>query len=468
MADTERELPASDFELEITDLEPRARPPRWRWRRLTPGQRKLSLTLTAVLFALVVSVILASTSDVRSLLARTLFPVQSTAVSNGNNLAFYLRGNPSWGRFIIDGRPVEHLPVIGRDQPLILTAGRHTIVWKVAPFKDQTCVFTVAVMAVSGPCVIDHRVTESFVSNQPTTILSFFASLNDLPSAQRAALLQQLQTEIAGYSSSEVVRPGELYAVSEQQIAANPSLCYPVAHLAVCYARATQPLRATLSAQLDSSTSSSDPCMLSRACSLEQQDCRALCNDAVLEYTEDTVPGWNVEAIISLHWSYATLSGQVIARDQPASALRGTQDYRSATIHMTRDRQGWHISLFPSQGHDRDSSDPVCDQAGQDIYGLSDAANGNQQIYIQSVVNVQQTSASGCLVVIKTSPGTVISSATPIPDPNTQLTGYCLVRFGVVLTINNEAHMFWPALPRVDTYERVLASQALATLPAST
>lgn len=464
MADTERDVPQNEFELEITDLEPKARPARWPQRRLTPGQRKWSLALTAVLFVLVVVVILASTGDVRNLLARTLFPAQPTAVNN--NLFFYLEENPSWGSFVIDGRPVTHLPVAGHDQPLQLAPGRHTIVWKIAPFKDQTCIFDVVdISTISGSCLLNSEVTADFVPNVSAMVLSFFATMNDLLPGQRPALLQQLQAVIAGYDGSALVQPGELYAVSEQQAVANQALCHPIASLAVCYARANQPLQATLSAQLDSSSSSTDPCVLSGLCAINQQDCRTFCNDDARGYA-DGVTGWNVLAIINLSWSYATSSGQVIARDQPDSALRGNGDYQFIEVHITRDRQGWHLFPFPRTSSS-DPADPVCNQATQDIYGLTNAVTGNQQVYVLQSVDVQSTSASGCLVVIQSSPGTIISSATPIPSANTQLTGYCLVRFGVVLTVNDQAHHFWPALPTVNAYERGLANEALATLPAS-
>ena len=463
MAEMEREITAKDFDLEITDLDQNERPPRRRRPRLTPGQRKLSLALTAALFALVIVVILASSGDVRALLTRTLFPPRPTVPAN--NLAFYVQGNPSWGRFIIDGRPVAHLPVEGHDRPLTLTPGRHTIVWQVAPFEEQRCVFSVVdATTINGPCLLNGEVTVNFVPNAQAMILSFFVSMNVLPAAQRAALLQQLQTALASYGGSEQVRPGELYAVSEQEIAANPSLCHLIAHLAVCYARANQPLQATLSAQLNSNASSTDSCVLSEICLSNHQDCRALCSDymGITEVNEIQETGWNVMAVIRLSWSYATLSGKVIARDQPASALRGTDEDRTVNVHIAYDSGGWHVTFFPQiRGNGFD--DPICDQAAQDIYGLAGAAQGNQQLFVSQTVNMQTNPASGCLAVVQTSPGTYISPATPVSRMNAQLTGYCLVRFGVMLMVDQQAHQFWPDLPSVDAYENGLAKEMLAS-----
>ena len=36
---------------------------------------------------------------------------------------------------------------------------------------------------------------------------------------------------------------------------------------------------------------------------------------------------------------------------------------------------------------------------------------------------------------------------------------YCLLRFGVLLAVNDAAHHFWPNLPVADAYEQSLAQQ---------
>lgn len=463
MANTEHETNSDEFELEITDLGPKGSRRGYGLPRLTPRQRRISAIVTALLFVLVIGTFLSSSAEVRGLLARTLLKPTATPGTT-NNLSLYLQGNPTWGHFIVDGRPIAHLPVLARDHPLVLAQGQHTIVWQVAPFNPHTCMLTVVnSTTLSGPCLFVGGVNAHFVPNINVMVLSFFASLNDLPTGQRQSVLQSIQQALAGYGTSVQVRPGERYAVSEQQIQANPSLCSLAANLALCFARTNQPLQANVRVQLDSSTSPNDPCVVLDQCSFNHQDCRALCEDPTVVYGNRDVNGWSVAATVSLYWSYATLSGQVVARDQPISAVRGTQGYQMVSLQIIRAGQGWSVSPFPQNigsGYD----DPLCSQAAQDTEALTSIASGNQGMFVQDLVSVHNHATEGCLVVLASSPGVILNPSTPVSSLNTQLVAYCLVRFGVVLAVNHVAHEQWPFLPVVDTYENELANAALATL----
>jgi len=464
MADSEHEPSPDEFEIEISDLGPQRGRRGYGLPRLTPRQRRVSVVLTVLLFVLVIGTFLGGSPEVRGLLARTLLRPQPTATASSDSLSLYVQGNPSWGHFIVDGRPIAHLPALGRDRPLVLAQGQHTIIWQVAPFNPQTCILTVLnATTLSGPCLFSSRMSAHFVPGVNAMVLSFFASLNELPAGQRRALLQQIQQALASYETSESVHVGERYAVAEQQIQADPSLCSLAVHLAICSARAQQPLQASLHIQLDSSTSTDDPCVASNQCSFNHQDCRVLCEDPTVVYSNREIDGWSVAATVSLSWSYATLSGQVIASGQPISAVRGTQGYQMVSLHITRSGQDWQVSPFPQNigaGYD----DPLCNQAAQDTEALASIASGNQNMFVQNLVPVNNRAAEGCLVVLASAPGTILDPSTPVPAPSTQLVAYCLVRFGVVLAVNQVAHQQWPFLPMVDGYENSLANAALATI----
>jgi hypothetical protein len=464
MADSEHEPSPDEFEIEISDLGPQRGRRGYGLPRLTPRQRRVSVVLTVLLFVLVIGTFLGGSPEVRGLLARTLLRPQPTATASSDSLSLYVQGNPSWGHFIVDGRPIAHLPALRRDRPLVLAQGQHTIIWQVAPFNPQTCILTVLnATTLSGPCLFSSRMSAHFVPGVNAMVLSFFASLNELPAGQRRALLQQIQQALASYETSESVHVGERYAVAEQQIQADPSLCSLAVHLAICSARAQQPLQASLHVQLDSSTSTDDPCVASNQCSFNHQDCRVLCEDPTVVYSNREIDGWSVAATVSLSWSYATLSGQVIASGQPISAVRGTQGYQMVSLHITRSGQDWQVSPFRQNigaGYD----DPLCNQAAQDTEALASIASGNQNMFVQNLVPVNNRAAEGCLVVLASAPGTILDPSTPVPAPNTQLVAYCLVRFGVVLAVNQVAHQQWPFLPMVDGYENSLANAALATI----
>jgi len=466
--ETEPEGSQDTDEVEITNLDypvmPTRRP------QLTPRQRKLSLLLTSVLFVLVVGSLLANTAEVRGLVTRTFFQSSTPAVSQG--LAIYVRGNPSWGQFTLDGKPLAHPPAIGKDHPLSLAPGRHTIVWRAEPFNPRTCVFTVVDTAtINGPCFHDPEVATGYLPNVAAMIFTFFASLNDLPANQRTSLVQQLQTTFATYGSSAQVSPGEVYAASEQEIKAEPSLCHMVTQLALCYARASQPLVATLSLQVDTSTSPTDPCVQSGPCATNQQDCRALCQDPLLNYPGQfpvEPAGWNVAAILQPLWSYTTLSGQVIGRDQPASALRGSSGYQMASLSINRNDQGWLISPShnPPNFPGSFSQDPLCSQGEQDTMELIDfsSGSGGPNRYVQQTLGKD---AAGCLEVVQPIPPEVSGSPTPRPGTASQPVAYYLARFGVVLAVNDAAHQLLPFLPVADASEKRIAQQFLATLPAT-
>ena len=464
MSDAEREKHLD--EVEIIDLDRPAGPVLPRRPRLTRRQRGMSLLITTALFLLVLGLLLNSTGEVRSLLARTFLKPAPTAVFN--DMSVYVRGNPAWGQFTLDGHPLAHPPVIGKDRPLILTPGLHTITWHAAPFKTRSCVFTVVDPAtVHSPCLSSGDVFADYEPNADygPTIISFFAPSNDLPADQHAALLQQIQQAMASYGGSEIVRPGETYAVSEQAIEANPSLCSIITRLALCFARANQLLRANLRLQMDTSTSPNDPCVLSEYCSMNHQDCRAICDDPSVLYTDQAMEGWNVDVVIRLSWSYTTLSGQLVARDQPDSAIRGNQGYQIMPVHITLDGQGWHVFPFP-KNTDTGYDDPLCSQSAQDITQLTGTPN-NQNMDIQQLyANPGQVSA-GCLAVLRPQPQVIVNPRTPSPGANGQPVAYFLVRFGVVLAVNDTAHQLWPYLPLADTYEKGVVRLLLSALPPS-
>jgi hypothetical protein len=463
MAETEREIPLDD--VEITDLDQPGGPVLPRWPRLTPRQREMSLLITSALFLLVLALLLNSTGAVRGLLERTFLKPAPPGVSN--TLPVYLRGNPSWGQFTLDGRPLVHLPVIGKDKPLMLTSGAHTIIWHAAPFRARSCAFTATGTAtVHSSCFLDGGVVADYVPNgsYTATIISFFASSNDLPADQHAALLQQIQQAMAGYGGSEMVQPGEPYAVSEQTIEADPSLC-TVVRLALCFTRANQPLRATLRLQMDTSTSPDDPCVISEACRINDQDCRAICDGPPMVYMDQVKEGWTVAVVIRLSWTYTTLAGQVVARDQPDSAIRGDQGYQVVSVNITRDSQGWHVFPFPrytNSGYD----DPLCSQSAQDFLQLSGTPE-NQNMYIQQLYDAPDHLASGCLAVLKSQPQVITDPRTPVSAVDGQPVASFLVRFGVVLAVNDNAHKLWPYLPVADAYEKSVARQLLAAAPLS-
>lgn len=461
MDDKEREPPLEDFTVEITDLDQSASQTKpVRWPHLTPRQRRLSLAATIALFVLVLGLLLNSVSAVRDLVKQTFR--QPAGTPNPSALAssmfVYLRGNPTWGHFTLDGKALARTPVIGRDQPLKLALGQHTIIWQAEPFKPKTCTFTVAdASTLKGPCFLDNSITTNFQPGAAAMTIAFFASLADLPTEQRASLTQQLEGLFANYRSDSQVQPGELYAVSEQEAQANPALCKPFEGLALCYAQAEQPLLATLSLQMDTLTSNTDPCALSGQCDSYRQDCRALCEDPIVNYDQQVINGWSVQAVVDLLWSYRTLSGQIVASAQPDTAIRGAQTYQFVSIHLDRSAQdGWQITLFPA--YNAVSDNPVCMQATGDTMSVLNASfDNNSNMYVTQSASNPIRMALGCLTIAIQPENQVSITPTPTPTEDAIAPASFLARFGVLLAVNASAHKVCPEMPVASAYEKSIA-----------
>ena len=431
----------------------------------TTRQRKINFVVVILLFLFVGAIFLWNVPGARQILGY-VSPTPTPTAPVSANMLFYLEGNPSWGHFSIDGRAVTHLPVIGRDSPLQLTPGTHQITWHIAPFRSQSC--SVAVfdrVTYNGSCLSRNGLPHVYANR--VIVIKFFASMGDLDVEQRASLTSQIQQVLTSYTDTEGVQTGELYAISEQEARAHSELCHSVSQFALCYAQAKQPLRATVTMQIDNGTSPDDPCVLLGQCFSGFEDCRSLCEDPAVSYGDRVATDWEVSVIVVARWSYATLAGQMIASNQPDSAIRGTVNYHTISLHITQDQQGWHVSFWFGE-EQRSSDNPICQQAMADITSFASAAFPYDQYMI-----VQQTSflvthrAAGCLALVGPDPNDLNATPTPTPASGQPEVAYCLLRFGVILAANDTAHSYWPDLPVASAYEKTLAQRFLDTIPFS-
>jgi hypothetical protein len=230
---------------------------------------------------LVVLMILASTAPVRELVGSILpglTPTPSPAAGLQNDL-FYFKASPSWGYLTIDGHVVSPLPRMSVDRPLRLPPGQYVLVWRAAPFLAQRCTMTVPTKPGVDSCRYDPPIEVGIGSF--ASIITFSESLNTLSTTQRALLIQAVQEELGIMSQySEMVQPGEPYALSSEIADAAHNPCRLTLQVVLCYAIAAQPLKASLSFQLDMDTLQDSPCTTSGACSLGGQDCRLFCDAA--------------------------------------------------------------------------------------------------------------------------------------------------------------------------------------------
>src|SRR5258708_2937359 len=249
---------------------------------------------------------------------------------------FYIQESPPWGSVTIDGHTLDQLPTFGSGKPLQLSPGIHQVVWHADPFPPQHCAIFVPNQHSETSCL--GRNAESVRTGSGTGlsawIITFSASLADLPSIQRAALAHAAQAALDSLQSLETVRPGERYV----DLQANQFV-----------ATAAQPLHATLRFQLDT-TSSYVPCAgalidQSFLCANNGHSCYTFCPR--LEIASDTpLRHWDVFGVMRPTWQYTTLDGRAVAQDQPDAPDNSGLEYAVA-LYITWDSSKWHVTVSP-------------------------------------------------------------------------------------------------------------------------
>lgn len=473
MDENEFEQSREEFQVEIKDLDkpdaagdrslpsPGARKP-----RLSLHRRRFSLILLNSLLILTVILILGNTTPVRNLVSSAISrttPSPTPTLVPGVDL-FYIRISPLWGRLTIDGRPTP-LPAINVNPPLRLARGQHLLVWQAPPFLTQRCSVSVPNNYATDTC--HYNETAGF-GTETAWVITFSETLATLPADQRNALLQTTQDTLDTLQSTDTVRPGEHYT-----LASNDPACRNTRQNQ-CSAIATQPLKATLSFRLDANDASNEACIdpQQAPCTLFSQNCHLFCAGSLA--TTVPVQEWDAFAPIKSLWTFATMNGQVLARDVPDNsswdyATGQTLDESLIPLRITWNSQGWHV-VVPADLSGQDSGysgyfDPACAAAVEKLRFLNPPADANGgAVDLQWQFASGPVPASGCLAV-----GTPLLNGlfTPTPTHAPQPVIFCLHRFGVLLLVNSSLPSANWSLPLADSYEQQLARQLRLRLPKS-
>ena len=457
MNHTEDEQAWDEFEVEISDLpDPGAagdddahvlpaRSSRISLRsRFTQRQRIMQVIATSGIVALALAFILGSYTPVRdavSLSLDNLIPAPTATLTPGARL-FYVQKTLSWSQVSLDGHILRHLPIIDSDIPLQLARGRHQFTWHADPFQPINCTVTVP-PAVTDTCASNNIVRAP--SGIYVNVITFLPSLATLPGTQRAALIQAAQGALDTLQSSAAVEPGEHFFSLQ-----------PVTLVDT----ATQALSATLSFQLDTDTRYNPPCQLKligKPCTRRIiQDCRLFCT----EPAQSSPPGeksWDVLASIRPFWKYARADGQTVAQDLPDVLIE-----HLVSLHITWDAEKWHVAIVPSTAITNAvvTGGLACVLA-RDKINLNVAyhfAEGDLNKSVNWFFASGPDPAAGCVAVAFLEQDNQVISSAPAAS--------CLYRFGLLLAVNNTAHLFWPLMVQADSYEQSLAQQ-IAALPTS-
>jgi hypothetical protein len=415
-------------------------------RRLTPRQRAVRIGSTAGVVVLALLVLVASIPSVRDITRRLVVGPTATPTLLPEIDLFYMLPNPPGTRVLVDGRPLQRLPLPGTP-PLLFTRGQHLIQWisNSFPLAPLQCVLTVP-RSQQNTCPVSpgyilpaNLVPPGSPDNQPS-VIDLHETLASLPTSQATALTAAIKAALGPTTASAIVQPGEAYFYYQPGVAGHA-------------VTATQPLRATVMLRLDA-PGALGGCVLTpgsiQPCRAPDQDCSEIC----------TLPGaaadstWLAGALVSTYWSYATLNGKPVAQNIGELGLNN----HLAVLLITYGADGWNVT--PVIGHDAAlpaTDDLLCDPA-RNWLTQGPLSSVMQQRSQESAphVTVSYTSDSaitdGCLVSISG----ISETGTPTTESSPAL---FLLRFGVLLAANAEASALWPALPSADASEKMIAQQ---------
>ncbi len=452
--------PQDDLDIEITDLD-EGKPAGFAPNvfRLFARRHKRPLTaLTASMVALAFVFLVVNTAAVRGLANRVLaLPAPAPATAQtfypGEDL-FYVQVDPAWGHLTVDGRAITRLPVVGMSAPMRLASGQHMLVWSAQPFRQQRCILSVPTNYLTDTCA-DHLTVR--VGTDIDSIVVFTESLTMLPDDQGAALIEAVQQELDAGRSTVIVQKGELYATLPSK-----SACRPTINEAQCYAVATQPLYATLHFRLDTNSSSNETCLTPQpGCTYQDENCFSFC--AFVMNTTGVANVWNVLAPVQPLWTFQRQDGSSIESDVPDNILWDVSTGQRAdesliAMQITWKNAAWQVNIPATMNTTVPIGlNPVC-EAAQNVVSIQYAPEDSfgEPLYLQWQYASGIVPASGCLGVgvSRVDGGSVKSTINTPPG-----LAYCLLRFGVLLAVNDEAHRFWPNLPVADAYEQGLARQ---------
>ncbi len=446
-----------DLDIEITDLgegKPAGLAPN-AFRQFARRHKRPLTALTAGMVALAVLLLVVNTPAMRGLANKVLSspaPTPAGALYPGEDL-FFVQADPPWGHLTVDGRGVAPLPVLRVTAPLRLARGHHELVWSAEPFQAQRCILSVPVDYLTDTCV-DHTTVR--VGTDIDSIVIFSESLSTLSYDRQASLLQAVQQELDARQSTVIVPAGELYALPTSGV------CQAVTNEAQCYAVATQPLYATLHFRLDTRSSSGETCLTPEpGCAYLGQNCFTFCG--VAASASGIAHVWDALAPVLPLWTFQKQDGSVIESNVPDNALwdvsTGQQaDESLIAMQITWQQGAWQVNLPETMNTTIPIGlNPVC-EAEQNVLGIQNPPvdSFGEPLYLQWQYASGLVPASGCLGVgvSRVDGGSVKSTINTPPG-----LAYCLLRFGVLLAVNDEAHHFWPNLPVADAYEQSLAQQ---------
>lgn len=339
-------------------------------------------------------------------------------LAEGADVIYFEHGLP-WGALLLDGRPVVNVDV---EQPytgfealytsLRIPRGRHQFTYSARPFPPLQCWISVPA-AASDTCPLIH--TRGVQDVSPPFPAERVMNLGGDPSFllvdRRVALEAAATRAVAKLSSTTTLSAGD-----------------PIAGPTGIPQIASERMTATLSYTI--ATDSANVYVIPGSV----RTCAILCAIQAASYVYDARAQWVVAAHVIPTWTYTRSDGSIM---QGSASPIGVQP--DSVIPLAVSWNGaWQVSLADSL-----ASSPMCYVALNLI--AAEQLSGAPLSSLKMVPAPNQ--ADGCLVM-----GNALD-ATGIP----RIPFTVMYRFGLLLTIDDEARLLLPTLPPADTRLRTLA-----------
>jgi hypothetical protein len=371
------------------------------------GARRLRAAVVGAAVLLVTVLLLGSVPDPRASLASLLHlptPAPTATLTQFADQFSAINGVP-WGVLRADGKRVSLYPAQSM-YAFSLPRGRHTLEYRADPFPVLRCVVSVP-QAANDTCPLKSAADADVkILIGVGRYLDFGCTLRALSDQQQAALETVIQHALDALQLTTTVPSGARYL----SVDGTPQI-------------ATAALAATFSYRLNFDQQ--------RSRVADVAYCVTLCN----AFGADV---WYVAVHVVMGWGFTSAGVAPLAlpalANQPPDALMVAQ----ATW-----QNGWQTGGQPFGGGN------VCDDIRGNAYALfTSAANGSPvTVSAQAAANP----ADGCLFTV--TPAGDSASTAPAP------TSVYLYRFGILFTVDANAHAGAPGLPVANADEQALARQ---------
>jgi hypothetical protein len=420
------------------------RPPR------SPRARALRLALVLLALALALAAPLGGLAALREHTIALLHPTPTPRSLPGTD-QFYFQPAPPWVTVWVDGKRLSNPPLAGGTAaPVRLAPGTHHMEWRGAPFSTHRCTVVAPVPFIYRPGR-DSCDIQPFLGGPAGYVLQYRESLGALSSSQQSALQAAIQGGLRAASVTATMPAGHVYLVPQSE---SPS----------GYQLATAPAArlATFTLDFDINPSVTEPCALSggtaQPCRFPDQDCQLLCTAAPFLGADNSA--WLVAFQAHESWALATADGA------PAGTVAGGPFASDVLVlaRVTWDGALWHAALvFGHAAGGALADDVVCGPArdwlaeGAAVLGAAGGplVGGGPELTGEDPAGVRYVSdgnpTDGCAVSV---PPNVLAFE---PQPMVTQPMTFLLRFGMLLAVNDAAHQALPQLPMASAAERAIA-----------